>query len=431
MREKQGYVSIPYYEGWAYYLEMDENERLSITRVCWSTRSRYLDFETGAVVEEHVDETSFVQYEIMKTNYYTDTNGDEVVECFIYSVGVDNVKNGGDCNTNTEDYHPFEYQYLKNVKDKSLIKYHITAAKRYSDDEVADLGFDDGGMDIRGLTPYGSRREFTIINYDGYVNIDLTKIDQKFATLDNPTADGSVNFDIESANIQNLVENIGLSEEVYVSTDSAYDLMDKIAKQIIDNFEIKNNWANIYKDSTDAIEIDLIKGQFYDKDILISGVSVYVSCRDWDKSGIEFDCSADVYDMSKFDVNKEYSLSMALRNRETGNLYIVATCYNLLEEVYYNGSTTDTYFRLKQTYLDLDSSVINIEEDGVYDITCVLTVKENNEDVVLFDTLEVAYLIQFHGLIIPNSIDSNDVEHAYAVESTGGKIVVTVSSVNN
>ena len=80
----------------------------------------------------------------MKTNYYTDTNGDEVVECFIYSVGVDNVKKGGTCNTNTEDYHPFEYQYLKNVKDKSLIKYHITAAERYRGDEIADLGFEDG-----------------------------------------------------------------------------------------------------------------------------------------------------------------------------------------------------------------------------------------------------------------------------------------------
>ena len=427
MREEKGYISIPYYENWAYYLEMDKNNHLSITRVCWCTRSSYLDFDNKKVIEDHDDGTSFVQYEIMKTNYYTNTNGDEVVECFIYSVGVDNVGGGNTCNRNTDDYYPFEYQYLKNVKDKSLIKYHITAAERYRDDEVEYLGFNDGGMDIRGLTPYGSRREFTIVNYDGYVNIDLTKIDQKFATLENPTADGAVNFDIGSDNIKNLIKTIGLSETEYSSSGTAYNLMDKIAKQIIDNFEIKNNWAQIYKDSTEAIEVDTIYGDFYGKDILISYVHDYVAYR----GKLEFDATADIYDMSKFDINKQYSLSMALRNRESGNLYIIATSYRYLQKVKYDGATgeseDDYYYTLSPTNLDLDSSIIKVTEEGEYDVTCVLTEKANGEDVVVFDTHSVSYLRQYSKFYIPD-YQKDGLTYSYNVAGTGGKLTITVTA---
>ena len=160
----------------------------------------------------------------MKTNYYVDENEKEVVECFIYSVGIDNVKNGATCNTNTSDYYPFEYQYLKNVEDTSLIKYHITSAVRYSsnDSGVSDFNFngDNSAMDIRGLTPYGIRREFTIANYDGYTTVDLTKVDQQFATLNNPEYDGVVNFNMNSNNIKELVKNIGLSNSEYDITVS-------------------------------------------------------------------------------------------------------------------------------------------------------------------------------------------------------------------
>ena len=404
MREEQGYVSIPYYEWWAYYLEMND-DILSITRVCWCTRSSYFDYDKGVEIEDHDDGTSFVQYEIMKINYYTDTNGDEVVECFIYSVGVDNVKATNICNTNNNDYYPFEYQYLKNVKDKTLIKYHITVAPRMIN-----------GMDIRGLYPYGVRREFTIVNYEGYTSIDVTKIDQP----------ANIAFDVNSNNIRILLGNIGLDFEKFATYTSS-QLLDKVAEQIIDNFEIKNKWAQIYKDSTNAIEIESIPGPFVDKEILISDVAVYVSCRGHDKKELEFDASADIYDMSKFDVNKEYSLSCALKNRDTGEIIILATEYNTLEEVYYAGSTTETYFRVKSTSLDLNSSVINITKDGIYDITTVLTEKLDDKDVILFDTLEIAYLRQYYGLEIP-SYEQDGKLYNYSVKGVGGKLVITVSS---
>ena len=415
MREKEGYLSIPYYEWWAYYLEMNDNI-LSITRVCWSTRSSYLDpNDNYTVIEEHDDGSSFIQYEVMKTNYYINEDNDEVVECYLYSVGVDHVKNG--VNTNTNDYYPFEYQYLKNVKDKSLIKYHITV----SDREYR------GAMDIRGLNPYGVKREFLIVNYDGYTNIDVTEINQKFANLANPNNSGSVGYDMESDNVKLLVKNVGVSEEDYNSSTDEKDLIDKISKQIINNFEIKNNWPSIYAESSDAIEIKQIKGPFYGQKLPISDIYVYVGCRGHYKEEIEFDAGADIYDQTLIDINKEYSLSMALRERTTGRLYIIATSYSKPEKTYYNGSDTEYYYRFTGTNLDLNASVIQ-DTDGVYDVTCVLTEKVGEKDKILLDTLEIGYLRQYYGLIIPDSVDNNGITHHYSCKSNGGKLTIIVTS---
>ncbi|MDE7168138.1 MAG: hypothetical protein K2O28_04740 [Clostridia bacterium] len=425
MREAQGFINIPYYENWAYYLEMnEETSMLSITRVCWSTRCHYLDFENQKSVEDHADGSSFIQYEIMKINYL-ETETDELVECFIYSVGIDNVKRNTHYNSNTADYYPFEFQYLRNVKDKSMVKYHITVAERYRYDE----SFDEGGMDIRGLTPYGVRREFTVVNYDGYTDIDVTKIDQKFATLNAPENDGYVDFDVNSNNIKILTDAIGYNEKY--SNTSPKELLDGISKHAIDNFEIKNNWATIYKEQDSAVSVDTIQGPFYGKDIWLSDVYTYVSCRGHDQDEIEFDAGADIYDTSKFNIKKEYSLSFALRSRETGKLYILATDYNPLEKTFYNGSNTEYYYRLKQTSYDLNSSVICVDEDGTYDVTCVLTAKNNGKDEILFDTLEVAYMRGYYGLIIPDSVDANGVTRKYTVSGICGKLTIKVTSENN
>ncbi len=429
MREAEGFISIPYYEGWAYYLEMDEaTSALSITRVCFATRSRYLDFDKRKTVEYYKDGSSFLQYEIMKTNYLK-TDTDEIVECYIYSVGVDNVNppvpletdtSSGYYNENTKDYYPFEFQYLRNVKDKSMVKYHITTAQRYS----ANESFDEGGMDIRGLNPYGVRREFMIVNYDGYQDINVTEIDQKFATLSRPWDNGEVDFDVNDGNIQLLLDTIGYKEDV--SSLDAEQLTDKISKHIIDNFEIKNDWAKIYEEQHYAVTVDALHGAFYGKDIWISYLHTYVSCRGHRQDEVEFDAHADVYDIEKFDLGKEYSLSMALKSRESGKLYILATDYNELEQVRYNGGY-EYYYRLSAS-IDLASELIVVDEDGTYDVVCVLTVREDGEDVVLVDSLEAAFMRQYYGLVIPDSVDDNGTVHKYSVTGTGGKLVITVSS---
>ncbi|MDE7209416.1 MAG: hypothetical protein K2O31_05975 [Clostridia bacterium] len=414
MREKEGFAAIPYYENWAYYLEMDEEtSMLSVTRVCWATRSSYYDFENKKEVEEHEDGSSFIQYEIMKTNYL-ETEEDEIVECFIYSVGIDNVKESNNYNSNTQDYHPFEYQYLRNVKDKSMVKYHITAANRGPE-----------GMDIRGLNPYGVRREFTVVNYDGYKDISVTKIDQKFATLEQPENNSYVDFDIDDPNLNILFDATGYDGKVADLTPNK--MMDDISKHIVDNFEIKNDWATIYKEQADAVEVENIYGPFYEKDIWINDVNVYVGCRGHYQDEIEFSASADINDMSKFDLTKEYSLSMALKSRETGKIYIMATDYHKIEEVKYNGSN-ETYYRMYGSDIDIDALSIAVDENGIYDVVCVLTVKENGEDVVLFDTQEVGYLRQYYGLIIPDSVDSKGVIHRYSARGVGGKLTITVTS---
>ncbi len=210
--------------------------------------SSYLDFDNNKVIEDHEDGTSFVQYEIMKTNYLLTEDGEEIVECFIYSVGVDNKSSDNNFNDNTKDYYPFEYQYLKNVKDKYLIKYHITPAERATVSGFTNQnGESDDGMDIRGLYPYGHRREITIVNYDGYKSIEMTQVDQMVHTLVNSYHENITEFDMTSENIKLLLKTIGLSEETLSNSTSCTDLLDIISKQIVDNFELKNNWPTIYK----------------------------------------------------------------------------------------------------------------------------------------------------------------------------------------
>lgn len=439
MREKQGYINIPYYEGWAYYLEMSEDNVLSITRVCWCTRSSYIDFDNMKIVEDHANGTSFVQYEIMKTNYYVDENEKEVVECFIYSVGIDNVKNGATCNTNTSDYYPFEYQYLKNVKDTYMIKYHIAAAERYaSNDPIFDtIGMDFGeennsGMDISGNTPYGSHREFTILNYDGYSNIRLTDIEQHLPNgLENK--DSLTGLNLGDSNLEMLNSTVGLTEDEFADVESGKGYLDVVCKKIVDNFDIKNNWPEIYKGQSEALEISIIKGPFYGKKITLTDATIYTECRGHYQDEIEFYTSADVYDLEAFDLNKEYSLSVAMKERTTGELTIICTDYKKLEEVEYNYDPSytgkkDTYFRFQQSSWDLESSVIKVEKDGVYDFVLVLTEKVDGEDVILLDTLEVAYLMRSYGLKIPDSVDGDGVTHSYAVNSTGGRLTITVTT---
>ena len=423
MRAKHGYVSIPYYETWAYYLEFnEETSMLSITRVCWCTRSSYLDFDTKKVIEEHKNGKKFVQYEIMKTNYYYDLNGDEVVECFIYSVGVDNSKDGNTFNDNEKDYYPFEYQYLKNVKDKELIKYHITAAQRYSVDTSVLSDFDFAGnnnaMDIRGINPYGVRREFFILNYDGYVDIDLTKIDQKFATLDNPTADGSIDFDISSSNIKFMVDTIGLSKENYESLTSAYDLMDKVAKHIIDNFELKNNWTKIYKDSVNEIILDVIEGPFYKQKLPISYLRSKIDIIQGAR--LNYYCDATIVDADMLESGAEYSLSLAFKS--VSSIYVIATDYNVL-----TNNAKDTNIE-SEIFVELKD--VNIEEDGEYTLVVVLTKNVHGKDLIVFDTNEPVYVLRYAGLNLPDSVDKNGVVHSYSARGVGGKLVVTVSTKN-
>lgn len=78
--------------------------------------------------------------------------------------------------------------------------------------------------------------------------------------------------------------------------------------------------------------------------------------------------------------------------------------------------------------MNIDASSIVVDENGTYDVVCILTVKENGEDIILFDTQELGYLRQYYGLIIPDSIDSNGVRHIYSARGAGGKLTITVKS---
>lgn len=198
MRTEQGFVSIPYYEGWAYYLECDEEAKdITITRVCWRTRFQYWDFERGIVVEDYERDgtpidahdknhpannfghslDSIIQYQVMQTKYYFDEQDREVVECYVYAVAVDNYVSGTEYNSNLSDYKPISIEYLKNVKDTSLTKYRIRMSEFYDSGRVSQPdGNSIGGMDIRGLNPNGSTYDFVQIDYVDSNDISLLRV---------------------------------------------------------------------------------------------------------------------------------------------------------------------------------------------------------------------------------------------------------------
>ena len=420
MRENEGYIAIPYYESWAYFLELSiEPLKLSITRVCWSTRCAYYDFEKGVEVEDYDDDTSFIQYEVMKINYYTDNTGSEVVESSLFAVGVDHAKSGAKYNSNKKDSYPFEYQYLKNVKDKSLTKYHITAAERR-----------DKGMDIRGLTPYGIEREFLEINYDGYVNIDVTEIDQRFKSERYPDADGAVDFDLKSNNIQNLVKTIGMDQNAYESAKTPNELMDAMSKHIVDNFELKNNWQQIFKESAKATTLETIPGPFYGQPLDISYIRsrLDIFCRNYydgsQEVQINYDCSAIVNNEDILADGTLYSLSLAF---VSGNdIYIIGSDYRQPDV------PGEPYATTIASYLDyIAFPEIKIDKDGEYLLTVVITKQVDGEDVIVLDTKEPALLLRYEKFNIPNYTDENGVTHTYIASGVGGKFIIRALTIED
>lgn len=398
MREKEGYSSIPYFELWAYYLELDEaTNGLSITRVCWSTRSSYWDPNLGQEIEDHADGTSFGQFEVMKINYYTDENEKEVVETFMYAVGVDNLPENR-FNPNPEDFYSFEYVYLKNVEDTYLVKYHIVSTPRLN-----------VGMDIFNKKEYGVYRDFMIINYDGYTNIDITRINDSVIDGENDT------------NIKLLLESIGY-EETLQTTDSEFT--DKICKQIVDNFEIKNNWLKIYQESNESYKIDTIAGPHKD---FMPVYNIHSRIDFVFGNNFYYNSSASIYDESIFDDNKLYSLSMALKS-ESGDIYIIGTNYIKVKNKNYIDSTQTYKVLESENSISKYDTTINIDKDGVYTLYTVLTVKNEDKDEIMFDTMEKVSVIRYAGFEIENTTDENGVTHTYKVSGTGRKLVVTVST---
>lgn len=453
MREKEGYIDIPYYEGWQYYLELELFPlKLNVTRVCNTTRSAKMDFVNKTFVEDNPDGSSMRQLEVMRTSYFTDSNGDEVIECYVYSVGVDNI-NGeihkNSYNPNQADYHPFEYQYLRNVKDKSLITYHITAAERatllsggtlfegWTANPVPGSHGDDG-MDLRGLTPYGVRREFKVVDYDGYNQVKVLNIDQKFQSFRNQTAngeitlyDGSMPFEVDSDNVAILADAIGMKTEDYINSADANECLDKISKHIVDNFELRKEWPAIYKGSKiDRVIVDTIKGPHYGKDLPVSDAYGYVEMYPVTTLDMHITLAADIYNINKFDISKKYSLTLALRETTTGKLIILHKDYKNLKLV---GSDSNRYYVFDSTsafyYLDTEN-VLRIKEAGEYDLTFLITMQNGEEDVVVFDTLSVLLLRRYGGVKLNDLVDSETgITYKYSCSGKGGRFLLNVTAV--
>lgn len=433
MRDGEGYSSIPHAESCAYYLEMDEkSSALSITRVNWNSGGFYLDFDNQKSTGDMGVGHPLCTHEVMKINYSL-VDGEEVVECYIYRLGLTNAERtnayGGPHYTDDEkNYHPIEFIYLKNVKDKTMVKYRISATKKYR----ADQTFDQGGYDFRGLHPYGFRREFTIVDYNGYTNIQTTKIEQLFNSIEYPDADGSVDFDVNSNNIQILLKSIGYNQDV--SSLTSKELMDAISKYIVDNFILKVDQKSIMKGQSQAIEERNIRGPFYGKELLIG--SARANIRFLKNGGFYFDAHGDIAyrvsipdmylkNLNKFDVDKEYSFSLALKSVETGEIYVIATDYHKLV----GSEATANWYDFEHSTVRLDEfPTINIHKAGVYQAVCVLTVKEGQEDVVVFDPLANVDLDEYHCLNIKDSVDEeNGKTYSYKSSCAGGRLRIIVS----
>lgn len=187
---------VPYYNFWAYNIQYDEDrDGLTVTRVCWSTRFDYLDFENKRIIEyyDKNGDESIIQFQIMRTNYFFDEQDREVVECFVYTVAVDHVGGGpfsldtgktGYYQSNEKYYYPVSVQYLKNIKDTSLTKYMIQYCERdYSNSDLKKLGWNidhTGGSsyDITHRDSIGTARSYLQLDYGGEDNVQMLKVDQ-------------------------------------------------------------------------------------------------------------------------------------------------------------------------------------------------------------------------------------------------------------
>jgi hypothetical protein len=187
MSEDNGYVTIPYYQYWAFFLESDHDARnITITRVSWATALIYYDFDQKSSNRFHF------QYQVMKTKYYFDEQNREVVECFVYNVAEVN-----------GEFIPTGFEYLKNVKDTSLTLYRVVIEESYNDNEVGD----EGGLDIRGNYPYGTTRDFIELNYSNENDIQLLKISQILPTdvYKNPPTTDIAFYNLTEEGVQFLV----------------------------------------------------------------------------------------------------------------------------------------------------------------------------------------------------------------------------------
>jgi len=200
---------MEYTRGWRYYISYnEETERLSITRFSSKTRAAVYISDEDVIREENVDfffdgngkakmiEKSFkpdtYQFQVMTMDYYYDNN-DEVVECSVYDVM-----------NYADDYYPIRYEYLKNIKDKSITRYQIVVRDRLGtktfmgNSSTDKYGMPNGngpystdGFDIDTDKPCGIERNFVQIDYVDKNDISILKIDQMegndFITYPNTT----------------------------------------------------------------------------------------------------------------------------------------------------------------------------------------------------------------------------------------------------
>lgn len=532
MREKEGYVKIPYYENWAYYIEMDEETNiLTITRVCFNTRTSHIDWENEKSVEDYSNGSSNVQFDVMQMKYYVDESGDEVVECFMYDVGVEKVKTGK-YNDDPNSYKPYEYLYLKNVKDKSLTKYHVVSAERYRDSDT----FDEGGMDVSGDNPYGTKRDFLHMEYQNKDNIQILKVSEVLPTivykmaqttnimfyneiqgyveyyasahdyyndattvkhpLNDMFLDAGVSFDFDvsldnysryasykttgvvysdnptriekryklrtteselinnlSKALVNMAISVGVEEKnsllstlnfynTLSTANNAYEkeidnLLNIVCKDIVDDFYLRQNWATIYAEQHDAKKLETIKGPFYGETIKVEDFRNRLDFSYSNDNTFVANVTINLTEDCDYDINADYTVALAFKKEGSDKYHIISDIeYGKIEEVYYNGSTTKTYYRFDQNSStvsgDLDN--LDIKEAGTYYLYIVLLKKNGQSYDIIFDSKEEAYALYYKDNGVADTYfekDGKNMKSSYKLSSAGKrmKLIVTVSEV--
>lgn len=177
MDERHGYIANFPYQYWAYYLESDKTaSEISVTRVC----SRPIDYYE---LNNKSNKFRVMQWQLMQAKYYFDSEGREVVECYVFTLVTDlkdRINGSFDAQNITEkvNYIPVSIEYLKNVKDSSLTKYYIRFAETYLPTSYWAC------IDLRGLDPYGSTFDFVQLDYADENDITLLRISGELPVAD-------------------------------------------------------------------------------------------------------------------------------------------------------------------------------------------------------------------------------------------------------
>ncbi|MCL2630208.1 MAG: hypothetical protein FWD49_01630 [Firmicutes bacterium] len=208
-------------------------------------------------------------------------------------------------------------------------------------------------------------------------------------------------------------------------------LLFSVAKNAIDNFEVKNNWAEIYKETYTAPSTGTIQGAHYGKNPpvgdILGGLGFSANGFGESRGNFSVGIAVDIEDKDYHDAH----LGIALKS-EDGDYHIFISAKESFIE--HNPQPTllgTVHFYHNRFGTGVTQPIIKpygvaIDKAGTYTAVIVLLRWIGEEEVIVFDTLEPAYLTNYTFMTLPSTQNENGTTSTYFVYGRGRKLTVVV-----